>query len=121
MKKLKVFEAFTGYGGAHYGLKRTNIDFEVVGISEIDKHAVELYNENFPNIQNFGDITKIETGKIPDFDLFTGGFPCQPFSTAGLGLGELDMRGTLFYDIIRIVSKKKPEFILLENVSITKC
>lgn len=116
MKKLKVFEAFTGYGGAHYGLKRTNIDFEVVGISEIDKHAVELYNENFPNIQNFGDITKIETGKIPDFDLFTGGFPCQPFSTAGLGLGELDMRGTLFYDIIRIVSKVKPEFILLENV-----
>ena len=116
MKKLKVFETFTGYGGAHYGLKRTNIDFEVIGISEIDKHAVELYNENFPNINNFGDITKIETEKLPDFDLFTGGFPCQPFSTAGLGLGELDMRGSLFYDIIRIVSKKKPEFILLENV-----
>lgn len=116
MNKLKVFEAFTGYGGAHYGLKRTNIDFEVIGISEIDKHAVDLYSKNFPNIKNFGDITKIQTEELPDFDLFTGGFPCQPFSTAGLGLGELDMRGTLFYDIIRIVTAKIPEFVLLENV-----
>ncbi len=116
MNKLKVFEAFTGYGGAHYGLKRTNIDFEVIGISEIDKHAVDLYSKNFPNIKNFGDITKIQTEELPDFDLFTGGFPCQPFSTAGLGLGELDMRGTLFYDIIRIITAKMPEFVLLENV-----
>ena len=116
MNKLKVFETFAGYGGAHYGLKRTNIDFEVIGISEIDNHAVDLYNKNFPNIRNFGDITKIQTEELPDFDLFTGGFPCQPFSTAGLGLGELDMRGTLFYDIIRIVTTKKPEFVLLENV-----
>ena len=116
MNKLKVFETFAGYGGAHYGLKRTKVDFEVIGISEVDKHAVELYNKNFPNIKNFGDITKIQTEELPDFDLFTGGFPCQPFSTAGLGLGELDMRGTLFYDIIRIVTKKKPEFVLLENV-----
>ena len=116
MNTLKVFETFCGYGGAHYGLKRTNVDFEVIGISEIDKHAVDLYNKNFPNIRNFGDITKIQTEELPDFDLFTGGFPCQPFSTAGLGLGELDMRGTLFYDIIRIVTTKKPEFVLLENV-----
>ena len=116
MNKLKVFETFAGYGGAHYGLKRTKVDFEVIGISEVDKHAVELYNKNFPNIKNFGDITKIQTEELPDFNLFTGGFPCQPFSTAGLGLGELDMRGTLFYDIIRIVTTKKPEFVLLENV-----
>jgi DNA (cytosine-5)-methyltransferase 1 len=114
--KLKVFETFTGYGGAHYGLKRTNVDFEVVGISEIDEHAIKLYNKNFPNIKNFGDISKINIDELPDFDLFTGGFPCQPFSTAGLGLGELDMRGTLFHDIIRIISGKKPEYILLENV-----
>jgi DNA (cytosine-5)-methyltransferase 1 len=115
-KFLKVFEAFTGYGGAHYGLKRTKLNFEVVGISEIDKFAIELYNINFPGIKNFGDISKISTKDLPDFDLFTGGFPCQPFSSAGLGKGELDIRGTLFYDIIRIAKKKLPEFILLENV-----
>ena len=116
MRKIKVFEAFTGYGGAHYGLKRAKINFEVVGISEIDNHAIELYNKNFPGIKNYGNIAKIEIKNLPDFDLFTGGFPCQPFSTAGLGLGELDIRGTLFYDIVRIVTDKKPEFILLENV-----
>lgn len=115
-KVLKVFEAFTGYGGAHYGLKRTKLNFEIVGISEIDKFAIELYNTNFPGIKNFGDISKISTKDLPDFDLFTGGFPCQPFSSAGLGKGELDIRGTLFYDIIRIAKKKLPEFILLENV-----
>ena len=70
----------------------------------------------FPGIKNFGDISKISTKDLPDFDLFTGGFPCQPFSSAGLGKGELDIRGTLFYDIIRIAKKKLPEFILLENV-----
>lgn len=116
MKKLRVFEAFTGYGGAHYGLKRTNANFEIIGISEIQKFAIELYHKNFPSITNFGDISKININKLPDFDLFTGGFPCQPFSNAGLGMGELDIRGTLFYDIIRIVKVKKPEFILLENV-----
>jgi DNA (cytosine-5)-methyltransferase 1 len=114
--KLKVFEAFTGYGGAHYGLNRTDINFEVIGISEISEFAIELYNKNFPGIKNFGDITKIDPKKLPDFDLFTGGFPCQPFSTAGLGMGELDIRGTLFYDIIRITQEKKPKYILLENV-----
>uniref|UniRef100_UPI004048134B DNA (cytosine-5-)-methyltransferase n=1 Tax=Polaribacter sp. TaxID=1920175 RepID=UPI004048134B len=116
MADLKVFEGFCGYGGAHYGLKKSGVKFNVIGYSEVDKYAIELYDKNFPNIKNYGDITKIDIDKIDDFDLFCGGFPCQPFSTAGLGLGELDMRGTLFYDIIRIVEKKKPKYILLENV-----
>ena len=116
MSKIRVFEGFCGYGGAHYGLKRSGIDFEVVGFSEVDRFAIELYNLNFPNIKNYGDITQLKVEDIDDFDLFCGGFPCQPFSTAGLGLGELDMRGTLFYDIIRIVEHKKPKYILLENV-----
>ncbi|MDB4086364.1 DNA cytosine methyltransferase [Flavobacteriaceae bacterium] len=116
MSKIKVFEGFCGYGGAHYGLKRSGVDFEVVGFSEVDKYAIELYNLNFPTIKNYGDITNLEVDNIDDFDLFCGGFPCQPFSTAGLGLGELDIRGTLFYDIVRIVEHKKPKYILLENV-----
>ena len=80
---IKVFEAFAGYGGASFGLKKANIEHQVVGYSEIDKFAIELYNANFPDTKNFGDITQINPKELPDFDLFTGGFPCQPFSTAG--------------------------------------
>lgn len=115
-KPIKVFEAFAGYGGASFGLQKADIPFEVIGYSEIDKDAIELYNYNFPNVMNFGDITQIKEKELPDFDLFTGGFPCQPFSTVGSRLGELDTRGTLFSDIIRICEYKQPQFILLENV-----
>jgi DNA (cytosine-5)-methyltransferase 1 len=116
VEKLKVFETFAGYGGASFGLKKSGVPFEVIGYSENDKHATEIFELNHPGIKNFGDITKINVSELPDFDLFTGGFPCQPFSSAGLGYGELDIRGTLFYDVIRICKSKKPKHILLENV-----
>ena len=121
MNKIKVFETFAGYGGASFGLKLAKIPHEVVGFSEWDKWAIELFQANHPGINLFpdwsGDIREIDENALPDFDLFTGGFPCQPFSSAGLGNGELDMRGTLFYDILRIVSVKKPKHILLEKTS----
>lgn len=115
---IRVFEGFAGYGGASYGLKRSGIKYKVVGMSEYDNFASDLLKRNFPKIKNWGDITKIEPSELPDFDLFTGGFPCQPFSSAGLQLGEEDKygRGTLFYDIARICEAKKPKYILLENV-----
>lgn len=116
MNKIKVFDGFAGYGGATFALKKAKIPHEVVGYSEIDPHACMIYELNHGNVKNFGDITKINPEEIPDFDLFTGGFPCQPFSSAGLGLGELDMRGTLFFDIIRIAKVKHPKYMLLENV-----
>lgn len=115
-KKIKVFEGFAGYGGASFGLKRAKIPHEVIGYSEVDPDAVEIYECNFPKVKNYGDITQINPVELPDFDLFTGGFPCQPFSTVGKGLGELDVRGTLFGDIIRICEVKQPQYILLENV-----
>lgn len=115
-KKLKVFETFAGYGGASFGLKKSGVPFEVIGYSENDKYACEIFELNHPGVKSFGDITQIDPKELPDFDLFTGGFPCQPFSSAGLGKGELDIRGTLFYDIIRICKMKKPQHILLENV-----
>jgi len=114
--KIKIFDAFTGYGGASWGLKKAKIPFEVVGYSEIDKFAIKLYELNHKNVKNFGDIRHINPDKIPNFDLFTGGFPCQTFSSIGKGEGELDPRGTLFNEIIRICEAKKPTFILLENV-----
>jgi len=116
MNKIKVFEAFAGYGGASFGLKRANIPHEVVGFSEIDKFAIELFNKNFPNIKNYGDITQIDPYALPDFDLFTGGFPCQPFSQVGLGHGEQDTRGTLFHNILKICEVKRPQHVFLENV-----
>jgi DNA (cytosine-5)-methyltransferase 1 len=115
-KKIRVFEAFAGYGGASFGLKKTKLPYEIIGFSEFDKYASAIFELNHSGIKNYGDITQIQPSDIPDYDMFTGGFPCQPFSTAGLGLGEMDIRGTLFYDVIRINEVKRPKHILLENV-----
>ncbi len=118
MKKniIRVFEGFAGYGGASFGLIRSGIKHKIVGFSEFDKDATELYEFNFPEIKNWDDITKINEKDLPDFDMITGGFPCQPFSTVGKRQGELDTRGTLFGDIIRICEYIQPQYILLENV-----
>ena len=117
---IRVFEGFAGYGGASFGLRRSGLKHKVIGFSEFDKDAIELYEYNFPNIPNYGDITQIDPtdSQFPDFDLFTGGFPCQPFSTVGKRQGQNDERGrgTLFGDIIRICEVKQPRYILLENV-----
>lgn len=117
-KQIRVFEGFAGYGGASYGLKRSGINYKVVGMSEFDKFASALLHQNFPAIKNWGDITILKPEELPDFDMFTGGFPCQPFSSAGLQLGEKDKygRGTLFHHILRICAVKKPKYLLLENV-----
>ena len=113
---LRIFEGFAGFGGASFGLKKAGIPHKVVGYSEIDKFASQLYEINHPGFNNYGDISRINPNELPDFDLFTGGFPCQPFSNAGLGLGEGDERGQLIWDIVRICKIKKPKYILLENV-----
>jgi len=124
MEKIKLFEMFAGYGGSSFSLKKAKIEFEPIGFSEIDKYAIQCYQQNHKDntridgdeIRNYEDATTIDPKDIPDFDLLTGGFPCQSFSSAGKGLGELDTRGTLFNDIIRIAEFKKPKYMLLENV-----
>ena len=115
---IRVFEGFAGYGGASFGLKRSGLRYKVIGMSEFNPFASELLAANFPEVKNWGDITKIDPKELPDFDFFTGGFPCQPFSTAGMQMGEEDRygRGTLFYDIMRILREKRPKYLLLENV-----
>ena len=115
---IRVFEGFAGYGGASFGLKRSGIDYEVIGMSEIDKFASELLMKNFPHIKNWGDITILNPEELPQFDLFTGGFPCQPFSSAGMQMGFSDKygRGTLIQHIVRILDHCRPEYVLLENV-----
>ena len=119
-RQIRVFEGFAGYGGATFGLRRSGVRHRVVGYSEVDTDAIELYQYNFPDIRNYGDITQINpySRRFPNFDLFTGGFPCQPFSTVGKRQGQEDERGrgTLFGEIIRICEAKHPQYILLENV-----
>lgn len=87
-----------------------------VGYSEINKYAIQTYQKHYPNHTNYGDITKINECDLPDFDLLVGGFPCQSFSVAGKRGGFADTRGTLFFDIARIVKHKRPHLLLLENV-----
>jgi len=116
MEKIKVFDMFAGYGGAEFALTKAGIKHECIGFSEIKKHAIKIFEKNHPNIKNYGDCTLINPKDLPKFDLLTGGFPCQAFSEAGKHGGESDIRGTLFYDIVRIAEAKKPKWILLENV-----
>lgn len=123
-KTIRVFEAFAGYGGASFGLKRCGYPFKVIGMSEIDSSANRMLDVNFPDVPKFGNIRSVReqlernSKYVPNFDLFTGGFPCQPFSSAGLQLGEEDKlgRGTLIYEILKICEIKKPKYIFLENV-----
>ena len=113
---LKVFEAFAGYGGGSFALRKANINFEVIGFSEIDKNAIKVYNQNHPNITNFGDIKQIIPQTLPDFDLFLGGFPCQPFAQCGYMQGTNDPRGRFIPVILDILRIKRPRFVFLENV-----
>ena len=112
---MKILELFSGYGTASFALKQLGINYEIVGYSDIDKYANQCFQQNHGG-KELGDVTKINPEELQDFDLLTGGFPCQTFSVAGKGMGELDTRGTLFNEIIRIAEVKKPRYMMLENV-----
>lgn len=87
-----------------------------IGYSEIDKYAIQIYKKHFKGHKNYGDATGIDTEELPDFDFLVGGFPCQAFSIAGKRGGFQDTRGTLFFEIARILADKRPRYFLLENV-----
>ena len=113
---IRYFSMFSGIGGFEYGLQQSKHDFKNVGYSEIDKYAVSIYEKHYPNHTNYGDATKINTEDLPNFDFLVGGFPCQSFSIAGRREGLNDTRGTLFFEIARILKDKEPKCFLLENV-----
>ncbi len=110
---MRYLSLFTGIGGFELGI---GPEHECVGFSEIDKYAIAIYQKHFPTHHNYGDITKIDETNLPDFDLLVGGFPCQAFSIAGHRRGFDDTRGTLFFEIARILKHKRPRLLLLENV-----
>lgn len=89
---------------------------ENIGDSEIDKYASAIIRYHYPDRTNFGDASKLVPDRIPDFDLLCAGFPCQAFSIAGKRQGFNEARGTLFFEIARVLSHKRPAHFLLENV-----
>ena len=118
-KKIKVFEAFAGYGSQSIALRNLGIAHEVVAISEIDEYAIKAYYAlHDRNIPNLGDIRQIKVEDIPEHDLFTYSFPCTDISVAGRmeGIIEGETRSGLLYECRRIIAHCKPKYLLLENV-----
>ena len=141
---MKIFSTFSGIGGFEIGIhnaskasgqaNRKDATSAVsahgsddssrdggqsptcVGYSEIDKYAISVYEKQFKGVPNYGDITKIQAEELPDFDCLVGGFPCQAFSIAGKRAGFDDTRGTLFFDLARILRAKQPRLFVFENV-----
>lgn len=114
---IRYFDMFAGIGGFRSGLEAIG-GFECVGYCEIDKYAKQAYEAMYDTGGElyFDDARKIVPEQLPDFDLLLGGFPCQSFSIAGARKGFDDTRGTLFFEIARIVAVKKPKYLFLENV-----
>ncbi len=125
MKKIRVFEAFAGYGSQMMAVKRLaksrpgELEFESVGISEIEPTAIRAYEAVHGQTKNYGDISKIDWSQVPDFDLFTYSSPCQDFSQAGRQAGAEEGSGTrssLLWECRRAILAKKPKYLLFENV-----
>lgn len=121
-KKLTFIDLFAGIGGFRQAFE--SVGAQCIFASEWDKYAQITYAENFGH-QPKGDITQIPAHSIPDHDILTAGFPCQPFSIAGvskhnaLGIAHgfnHSTQGTLFFDVVRIIKEKKPQAFILENV-----
>lgn len=114
--KDKVISLFAGIGGICLGFKQAG--FNVIWANEYDEAACKTYRHNFGDSYLVcEDIRNINADDMPDFDILTAGFPCQPFSVAGRQKGFNDRRGNLFFEIIRIIDKKRPDIVFLENVA----
>lgn len=114
--KYNIIDLFAGIGGIRSGFERVfQKDCQVVFSSEIDKNAQKTYYKNYKDVPH-GDITKIDAKDIPAHEIVLAGFPCQAFSVAGHRKGFEDTRGTLFFDVARIIEYHKPKVVFLENV-----
>lgn len=136
---MRYFSTFTGIGGFEVGIRNAfeatrllqgvdHRDSEAIdgggisaeplciGYSEIDRFAASVYQRHFQGVKNYGDITKINAEELPAFDCLVGGFPCQAFSVAGKRRGFDDTRGTLFFELARILKEKQPRLFVFENV-----
>lgn len=112
---IVYFSMFSGIGGFDLALR--NLGAKCIGHAEIDPKAIAVYNHQFgEQVNNYGDVSNIDSNCLEQFDLLVGGFPCQTFSHAGKREGFNDIRGTLFYEVARLLEAQQPRHILLENV-----
>ena len=113
---MRVCSLFCGIGGIDLAFLKSG--HEIVWANDIDKYACMTYRHNFPDtILVEGDIPSIDKKQLPDFDILTAGFPCQPFSVCGKQKGFADERGNLFFEIGKVIDEKRPSIVFLENVA----
>lgn len=113
--KIKFIDFCAGIGAGRLGLE--NVGLHCIGFSEIDRYAEQTYREFFgQEEQNYGDLMKINSDDLPDFDLMIAGFPCQSFSVIGQRKGMNDHRGQIIYGLIKIMKAKNLPYFILENV-----
>lgn len=125
MNKIRVFEAFSGYGSQAIAAKRLQrdypdeVEFEFVGTSEIEPNAIKAYAAIHGDTPNYGDISTIDWARVPDFDLLTYSFPCTDISNAGkqAGFSEgSETRSSLLWECEKAIREKRPKYLLMENV-----
>ena len=112
-EQVRFIDLFCGIGGIRIGMESQG--FECVFSSDINVECQKTYEENFGE-KPLGDITLVDEKTVPNHDILCAGFPCQPFSISGKQKGFDDTRGTLFFEICRILNEKKPPVVFLENV-----
>lgn len=117
---MDVLSLFDGISCGQVALERAGIKVDTYHASEIDKHAIQVTQKNYPNTIQLGDVTKIDGKKFRGIDLLIGGSPCQGFSFAGKQLNFIDLRSRLFFEYVRILEEAKPRYFLLENVRMKK-
>ncbi len=121
MTSVRYIDLFAGVGGFRFAMQAAAAELGIsaacVFSSEIDRECQQVYQDNFGELPN-GDITEITGASVPKHDLLLAGFPCQPFSIIGQRKGFQDARGTLFFDIARILEVKQPTAFILENVKL---
>ena len=118
-KGINVLSLFDGMSCGQIALERAGIKVDNYFASEIDKHAIQITQKNYPNTIQLGDVTKIKAKDLPKIDLLCGGSPCQGFSIAGKKLNFDDDRSKLFFEFVRLKNELNPKYFLLENVRMT--
>jgi len=117
---MNVLSLFDGMSCGQLALKKAGIEYRNYFVSEVDKYAIKVSSENFPDMIHLGDVTNIDYSKLPKIDLLIGGSPCQGFSFAGKKLNFEDPRSKLFFEFVKALEILKPKYFMLENVNMKK-
>ena len=120
MQEITVLSLFDGIACGRVALERAGIPVKRYIASEIEPSSIKAALANYPDIEEIGDVTQVDTAKLPPIDLLIGGSPCQGFSSSGKGLNFSDPRSKLFFEYVRILNEVRPKYFLLENVRMKK-